>query len=169
MNGRLRAVVLGTALSLGMLAAPAAWAAEPVVVVDTAALARESTPGRAAASYLENVRVSLQKSLDELQNLYKGKEKTKEAQEAIAEGHAVLERQLALYRQATARELDRLIVEAVKTWRGKNKKTLVVLPAPGTLDYARDADVTKDVLREMNKLRATFPDMPQVTVKKAGK
>lgn len=162
-------VALGLALTLYLLAAPAARAAEPVVVVNTAELVQQSTPGRAAASYLEKVQVSLQKSLDDLQALYKGKEKTKEAQEAIAEGHAVLERQLALYRQAAARELDRLIAEAVKTWRGKNKKTLVVLPAPGALDYARDADVTRDVLRELNKLQATFPDMPQVTVKKAGK
>ena len=169
MNHHVYAVVAGLVLSLAVLAPSAALAAEPVVVVDAAALVEQSTPGKAAASYLQKVQASLQKSLDELQALYKGKENTPEARQAVAEGRAVLERQLALYRQAAGVELDRVIAEAVKAWRGKNRKTLVVLPARDVLDYDKGVDVTREVLRELNRQTAKFPDLPQVTVQKPKK
>lgn len=158
--------VLAAALLALSVAAGSAGAAEPVVVVDTAVLAEQSTPGKAAADYLDQVRVSLQKSLDELQTVWKGRENTDEGRAAIAQGHAVLEQQLSLYRLAASREVNRVMAEAVKAWRAQNKKTRLVLPGAGVLSFDPDVDRTRDVLREMNKLKATFPDMPRVTVQK---
>lgn len=162
------ALLTAAVLAFGPAAHPAR-AAEPVVVVDTHVLAEQSTPGRAAAAYLDQVQASLQKSLDELQAVWKGRENTDEARAALAQGRAVLEQQLSLYRLSVGQEVNRVMAEAVKVWRGKNKKTRMVLPAAGSLGFDPDVDVTKEVLREMNKLQASFPDMPRVTVQQPKK
>lgn len=163
------AVLLTAALLAFGPAAHPARAAEPVVVVDTHILAEQSTPGRAAAAYLDKVQASLQKSLDELQAVWKGRENTDEGRAALAQGRAVLEQQLSLYRLAVGQEVNRVMAEAVKVWRGKNKKTRVVLPAAGSLGFDPDVNITDEVLREMNRLTAKFPDLPQVTVHKPKK
>lgn len=148
---------------------PAAMAAPEIAVVDTVKLATSSTPGRAAADYLTKVQTSLQKSMDEVQTIYKGKENTDEGRNAILQGKAALDQQLVLYRQAVATELDKIIAESIVDWRKKNKKTQIVLPGAAVMDFDKDADITNEVMPLLNKKSIKFPEMPKVTVNKPEK
>ncbi len=146
-----------------------AFAASPsaqsgIVVVDTARIFSQSTPGKAGEEHLSKVRQVLQKGMDDLQALYKGKEETAEAQAALRDGFMALERQMGLERQAVLKMLNDLLVGAVKTWRAANKRYTAVMNRELMLDADAGIDVTDAVMKEMNKLQPKFADLPSVTV-----
>lgn len=136
--------------------------AESIAVVDTNRILLESTPAKEGEAHLIKVREVLQKGLDDLQALYKGKEKTAEAQTAIRQGYQALEQQLAVERQAVLQVLGAALDTSIKGWRGKNTKYLVVISAQALLDSAASVDVTTAVMQEMNKQKVTFPALPTV-------
>lgn len=136
--------------------------AETVGVVDTARILSESQPGKAGEAHLQKVQAVLQKGLDDLQKMYKGKEKTPQAQAAIRDGYVALERQMAAERQAVLQALGLVMDKAVKDWRAKNKSTLMVISKQMLLDADVIIDVTTDVMQEMDKQKAEFPALPTV-------
>lgn len=150
------------------VSASSSGAAVRSVVVDSSALTARSKPGKAAAQYLAGVQNILQKGLDDLVKSYKGKEHTPEAVNAVARAKATLDQELALRQRAVSVEMDRVIREAVRAWRGKNESVLV-LPASGLVDYGAGVDVTSAVLPELDKLSLKLPDPPKVSVTKPKK
>lgn len=160
-------VAVAAAMVLGNV--PTALAAPEIAVVDTVKLATNSKPGRAAADYLTKVQTSLQKSMDEVQSLYKGKENTEEGRNAILQGKSALDQQLMLYRQAVAAELDKAIAESITDWRKKNKKTQIILPGAAVMDFDNDAEITSEIMPLLDKKTIKFPEMPKVTVNKPEK
>jgi Skp family chaperone for outer membrane proteins len=138
-----------------------------LAVVDVDRIFQNSTPGRAGEAHLRQVQEVLQKGLDELQELYAGRENTPEAMAAIREGHAALERQFAAERLAVRQVLNTHLENAVRAWFEENAKktgTRAVAPSNAFFAYSPDLDVTNDILREMNKERPVFPALPTVTV-----
>ncbi len=135
------------------------------VVVDTAVLTATSKPGKNAAKYLADVQNILQKGLDDLLKTYKGRENTPEARNTILQAKAALDQELALRRQAVTVEMDRVIRQAVKSWRSRNGSA-IVLPAAALVGYGTESDITAAVLPELDKLSLKLPDMPKISVTK---
>lgn len=138
--------------------------AETFAVVDTAKILSESAPAKAGEAHLQKVQAVLQKGMDDLQKIHKGKESTPTAQRALREGYQALELQLAKERQAVLQVLGDALEKSVKTWRSKNKKYLAVITKQTLLDSDASADVTPAIMQEMNKQAVTFADLPTVQV-----
>lgn len=164
MNKRILLSALAIVLSAGLLVSALPVQAAEIGVVDTSKVLSESKPGKAGEAHLQKVQVVLQKGLDDLQKIYKGKEKSAEAQNAIREGYVALERQMAAERQAVLQVLAGCLEKAVKEWRSDNKKYDIVISRQTLLDSAASVDVTTSVMKEMDKQKAEFPELPTVKV-----
>lgn len=135
-----------------------------IAVVDTASLFSQSAPAAAGNAHLQQVQTILQKSLNDLQQLYKGKENTPQARQAIAQGRAALEQKFAVEQQAVMTVLQALLQESVREWRTGQEKALVIIPAHGTLDSDATLDATKAVLQVYNTKKPAFAPLPSVTI-----
>ena len=150
-----------------MLAALAGTAfATEIAVVDTEKLLVQSEPGKLGQAHLEEVQKVLQKGYDDLRALYRGQENVPEAQNAIAQGQAALERQMEVERAAVTSVLQSELTAAVEAWRKKNPRIHAVLARQLFLDAAPKLDATSAVMKEMNKRKPKFAELPTVTVKK---
>lgn len=156
----LLALLLTAGLAMGTLSANAA----DIAVVDTAKILSDSKPGKAGEAHLQKVQTVLQKGLDDLQKIYKGKEKSAEAQNAIREGYVALERQMGAERQAVLQVLAGALEKAIKDWRNDNKKYDIVMSRQNLLDSSASVDVTASVMKEMDKQKVEFPALPTVKV-----
>ena len=158
-------IVCTTLLVLAFFSGPAL--AEGFAVVDVERIFRESVPGKAGEAHLGQARGILQKGLDELRNLYKGKEDTAEAKTALREGQAALERQFAADRLAVRQVLAAHLENVVRVWFAANAQrsgTRAVIPASALFAYSPTLDITDAIMREMNKETPAFPPLPTVTV-----
>ena len=162
MNKALFPAFLG-ALCLTLLFSATLAHAE-LAVVDTERVLRESQPGKDGEVHLQKVRDVLQKGMDDLQALYKGKEKSTDAQKAMTEGYMALERQMGAERQAVLNILGQNLTEAVRQWRLANTKYTAVISRQALLDSDKSLDVTSAILLEMNKQKPQFPPLPTVTL-----
>ena len=141
--------------------------AEGLAVVDVERIYRESLPGKAGEAHLGQARDILQKGLDELRALYKGKEDTAEAKASLREGQAALERQFAADRAAVRQVLAAHLENVVRVWfsvNGKIPAIRAVAPASAFFAYNPTLDVTDSIMREMNKEKPVFHALPTVTV-----
>ena len=154
-------VALLAVLALGV--AGAAFAAD-YGVIDVQKIFRESAPGKAAATHMQEVQKILQKGMDDVLAMHKGQENTPQAQQAIAEAQQLLNRQLAVEQQATNNVLERELREAVSAWLKANKRIKMVLAKQLTLGSTGDIEFTAGVMKEMNKRKPTFPALPKVTI-----
>ena len=155
-----------TCLFLLMFCSGVAWA-ERLAVVDVDRIFRESMPGKAAEAHLEQSLSVLQKGMDEFRVLYAGREDTDEAQAALREVQIALERQFAAERLAVQQVLTTHLNQVVQTWFAGNKQRnapRAVAPASALFAYHPDLDITDVVMREMDKEKPVFPDLPTVTV-----
>ena len=142
--------------------------AEGLAVIDVERIFRESAPGKAGEAHLQQARAILQKGMDELRLLYKGREDTAEAKTALREGQAALERQFAADRLAVRQVLMAHLENVVRVWFAANAKgsaLRAVVPANALFAYSPALDVTDAVMREMDKEKPTFHALPTVTVK----
>ena len=142
--------------------------AEGIAVVDAERIFRESVPGKAGEAHLQQARDILLKGFDELRGLYKGKENTPEAEAALREGQAALERQFAADRLAVRQVLATHLENVVRIWFSAHAKASgirAVAPASAFFAYAPALDVTEAVMREMDKEKPAFHALPSVTVK----
>ena len=155
------------ALLVWALFSGAAWA-ESLAVVDVERIFRESVPGKAGEAHLAQARDILQKGLEELRALYKGKEETVEAKAALRDGQAALERQFAADRHAVRQVLSAHLENVVRVWFAVNVKgsaIRAVAPASVFFAYSPALDVTDIIMREMDKEKPVFHALPTVTVK----
>ncbi|MDR0239414.1 MAG: OmpH family outer membrane protein [Deltaproteobacteria bacterium] len=142
--------------------------AEGLAVVDVERVFRESAPGKAGEAHLMQARDILQKGFEELRDLFKGKENTAEAEAALREGRAALERQLAADRLAVRQVLAAHLENVVRVWFAANAKGAAlraIAPASAFFVYSPALDVTDAVIREMDKETPSFHALPSVTIK----
>lgn len=164
-------IALVLTLGLGLLPMMSGVAnATEIAVVDVNKILADSNPSKEGQTHLQKVQEILQKGLNDVLELYKGKENTPEAQQDVAQAYNALNQQMAIEQQAVRQVLEQLLVEASKEWRAKNTKYDVVMNSALLLDHNTKLDVTAAVLKIYNTKKPTFPDLPQVTVNKpAGK
>lgn len=143
------------------------YAANDLAVVDTAVLLQKSNAGVFAQRHLEKVRKVLQKGFDDLASAYKGREKEESVQRILLQGQNALQRQMGVEQAAVNRILNDAILKASDKWLSKNSRRYSAVIAKGALlaNIAK-ADVTAGVMREMNKIKVKFPDLPKVTIRK---
>ena len=144
----------------------AAASATEIAVVDTEKLLSQSEPGKQGQAHLGAVQKVLQKGYDDLRALYRGQGNTAEAQNAIAQGRAALERQMEVERSAVMAALQSELMASVEAWRKKNPKFHAVIARQLLLDAAPKLDVTSAVMKEMNRRKPKFAALPTVTVNK---
>jgi Skp family chaperone for outer membrane proteins len=135
-----------------------------IAVVDVQKIFNESKPGKAAAAHMQEVQKILQKGMDDVVALNKGKESTPEAQRSIAEAQQLLNRQLDVERQAANAVVENELRAAVSVWLSKNKRFTMVVSKQLLLGNADSIDFTSSIMKEMNRRNPKFPDLPKVTI-----
>lgn len=160
-------IALVVALCLGFLPVMSGAAnATEIAVVDVNKILTDSTPAKAGEEHLKKVQEILQKGLNDVIELYKGKENTPEAQQDVAQAYSALNQQMAIEQQAVRQVLEGLLIESAKEWRAKNTKYDVVMNSALLMDFNNKMDATAAVLKIFNTKKADFPALPQVTVNK---
>lgn len=134
---------------------------KPVVVLDMEQVADRSIPGRAAAQYMRTVQNILRSSVDEVRVAYRGREQTPEGVRAIAQAQSTYQQQLALYQKKLDNEIADIVSAAVRSWLSKNKHVAAVVPADETLGYNQNADITKQIIAEVDWYKPSFPPLPR--------
>lgn len=113
---------------------------------------------------MQEVQKILQKGMDDVIALHKGRENTPEAQRAIAEAQQLLNRQLDVERQAANAVVENELRAAVSAWLAKNKRFTMVVSKQLLLGNVPSVDFTSAIMTEMNRRNPKFPDLPKVTI-----
>lgn len=141
---------------------------KPVVVLDMEAVAERSLPGRAAAQYLRTVQTILHRHLDEVRATYLGREQTAEGMRVLSQAQSTYQQQLALYQKKLDNEIGDIVTAAVRAWLSRNKHVAAVVPADETLGYNKNADITRQIISEVDWYKPSFPPLPRARTNKAG-
>lgn len=155
-----------TVLFLTLVAMAGTAFATEIAVVDAERILTQSVPGKKGQEHLNEVQKVLQKGYNDLLALYRGRENTPEAQNAIRQGQAALEQQMAVERNAVLAVLQSELMAAADAWRKKNPKFHAVLSKQLFLSADAKIDFTSAVMKEMNRRTPKFADLPTVTVNK---
>lgn len=159
----LTALTLSVVLSLLLAGCDNPLDAAHMKYVDVNAILEKSRPAREADAHLEKARAALQKGYDDLVADQKDQPDA-ERRQTLAQGKAVLERQLAVEQEAARRLVLTALGQATEAW-GKDNPDLWLVTRATALSAPASADVTPDILARMEKLEVTFPDLPTVTIR----
>lgn len=163
----------------------AGFAATPdrLAFVDIEKVMQESKPGKLAQAHLEKVQKILNDAFE--QSVALNQQRAKEYEEKVAaaaknsklekpepfdlqrtvqQDRALLQRELQAQTNAVQAEILRLIRESVAKWLDKNGKYGGVFPKNAALGNTEDADETEAIMKFVNEMKATFPDLPSVQV-----
>lgn len=133
-----------------------------IFVVDTVRLALETRHAEAARTHLAHVRKTLQQGLNQLVAIHGGAADPAVRRD-VARGHAMLERQFAVEKEAAEALLNDALRRAVERWREKHDAALVL---PRNMVLAADAtcDVTEEIFPVLEALDIVWPELPEVRV-----
>ena len=131
--------------------------------VDVSVILEKSRAAEEAEAHLKKVREVLQKGYDELAASLKAAPE-KERQAELAKGMALLQRQLALEKDAARQVVLKAMNAACGEWHKEHPDSWLVT-RESVLAAPDDKDVTQDILARMKSAEVTFPDLPVVTVR----
>ena len=131
--------------------------------VDVNVILEKSRAAREANAHLEKARAALQKGYDDLVADQKDQPDA-ERRQTLAQGKAVLQRQLAVEKEAARRIVMNALGQAADAW-GRDNPDCWLVQRNTVLAAPASADVTSDILARMEKLEVTFPDLPKVTIR----
>lgn len=166
---------MGLMLTLAAVLLPLAYKAakkhrlsrKPVVVLDMDVVAERSLPGRAAAQYIRTVKNILHRSVEETRLAWQGREQTPEGIRAISQAQSNYQQQLALYQKKLDNEIGDIVGAAVRSWLSRNKHVAAVVPADETLGYNKTADITRQIMAEVDWYKPSFPPLPRTRANRA--
>ncbi|MBQ9422871.1 MAG: hypothetical protein IJU32_04775 [Pyramidobacter sp.] len=113
---------------------------------------------------MQQVQQSLQKGMNDVLALHRGQEYTPQAQQAVAETQQALNRQLEVERQAVNSILENELQAAASEWLRSSKKAVILFPRHLAIASLDSADYTSEVMKEMNRRKPVFPEVPKVTI-----
>ena len=143
------------ALSLVLLFSVTACAANKIAVVDPARLFQESEPGKAGIDHLKQLEAAMQEQLKVAQGMIE-KAPNDEALRARFQKTFVGYQQLVnAEQQKVVQQINGLMQKTLEAYRTKNGYS-VIMNTEGLLAFDPKADVTKDVIAEMNQNKVTF-------------
>lgn len=131
--------------------------------VDVSVVLEKSRAAEEAEAHLKKVREVLQKGYDELAASL-GDKPEKERQAELAKGMALLQRQLALEKDAARQSVLKAMNTACEEWHKTHPDSWLVT-RESVLAAPADKNVTQDILARMKSMEVTFPDLPVVTVR----
>jgi outer membrane protein len=135
-----------------------------VAVVDSARVFKESDPGKAGIKHLETLHESMQAELNALQEELQGKPRDETLQQKLQEKYMIYQQRMSAEQQQVINTLNEAIQKAIDACRVQKNLALIV----GTdvaLSYGGAADVTDEVIREVNKAKIEFlPIEPEAEV-----
>lgn len=158
----LKKAFLCLAVSCGLLmAAPAESLAARTGIVDVNKVYSDSKAGKAADEHLAKVQAVLQKGFADLEKRMEkaGKE---ERERELAAGRMVLERQMQIELAAARAVVNKLMLKVVDKWCGKDG---VVMARAQVLDFGSKLDITARIIKDMDKEKVKFADLPVVSFK----
>ena len=153
-------LALGVACGL-LMAAPGDALAARTGIVDVNKVYAESKAGKAADAHLAKVQAVLQKGFTDLEKRME-KAKKDERERELASGRAVLERQMQIELAAARAVVDKHMLKFVDKWCGKDG---VVMARAQVLDYGSKLDITDRIIKDMDKEKVTFAELPVVSFK----
>ena len=144
-------------LAAALLLAFCAFAAPAfgeVAVVDVARVIERSVPGKEGQQYIDNLRKSLN---DELAAFAKSASKDKDAAQKTAQKQAELNAQFNAEYSRVSGLMAEEVRKAVAGWLKANKEGVtVVVPAGSALGFKPDADVSREILKRLNRVKIDF-------------
>ncbi|EJJ4342563.1 hypothetical protein NI443_004825 [Salmonella enterica] len=134
-----------------------------VVVVDVQKVYRESAVADKARAHQEQVRVSLQKGLEEIDAVY-GTKGSHPSSQILQEGAQRLELQFKAEEQAANQVVAQVLATTTQAWSEEHPDK-VVIARNLVLGAGKNADITGDILEKMKTVTPVFAEVPTVTVK----
>lgn len=154
-NGVFMRTISAIALSLVLLFSVTACAANKIAVVDPARLFQESEPGKAGIDHLKQLEAAMQEQLKVAQGMIE-KAPNDEALRARFQKTFVGYQQLVnAEQQKVVQQINGLMQKTLEAYRTKNGYS-VIMNTEGLLAFDPKADVTKEVITEMNQNKVTF-------------
>ncbi len=133
----------------------------PIAILDVDAVAEKSLPGKAASQHLRTVKNILQRNVDEVKKQYEGKLDSPEAIRAIGQAQSTYQQQVIIYQRKLDEEMKKLIAQAVHTWLTVHTDVKTVIPTDETVGYNGKADITEEIMNEIQWYKPSFPPMPR--------
>ena len=153
-------LALGVACGL-LMAAPCDALAARTGIVDVNKVYTDSKAGKEADAHLAKVQAVLQKGFADLEKRVE-KAKKEERERELAAGRAVLERQMQIDLAAARAVVNQHMGKFVTKWCGKDG---VVMAKAQVMDYGSKLDITDRIIKDMDKEKVKFADLPVVSFK----
>lgn len=140
----------------------AAWSASAMVDIEKILI--ESNAAHQGREHIKAVRERLEQGYSDLAKALANapeQQRQKEMQEAAQ----ALNQQLELEKRAVNQVITRMMMEEVRSFRIANKLEMVV-PKQIILDADAGIDITNQIIKEMNKKKPVFGQLPTIQIKK---
>lgn len=131
--------------------------------VDVSVVLEKSRAAEEAEAHLKKVREVLQKGYDELAATLSDKPE-KERQAELSRGMGLLQRQLAIEKEAARQIVLKAMNTACGEWHKAHPDSWLVT-RESVLAAPADKDVTQDILTRMKAVEVSLPDLPVVTIR----
>ena len=144
------------ALSLVLVFAVTGCAAtSKIAVVDPARLFQESDPGKAGIDHLKQLEAAMQEQLKTAQGMIEKAPNDEGLRARFQKTFVGYQQLVNAEQQKVVQQINGLMQKTLEAYRTKNGYS-VIMNTEGLLAFDPAADVTKDVLVEMNKNKVTF-------------
>ena len=126
-----------------------------VSVVDSSRIFKESDPGKAGIKHLESLHESMQAELNDLQQQLQAKPDDAALQQKLQEKYMMHQQRISAEQQQVINALNDNIQKALDACRAR-KNLALILGTDAVLSYGPVADITQDVILEVNKYPLDF-------------
>ncbi len=134
-----------------------------VATVNVEKVLTDSRAAKEANAHLAKAQEILQKGLDAYQEELK-KSPEENRQKELAQGLALLRRQLAIEQAAARKVVEDHMLAQVKAWQEANPKATVIA-RQNLLAAPAEADITTEIITRMDAGTVKFADLPVVSIR----
>ena len=124
-------------------------------VVDTARVFRDSEPGKAGVKFLEGLHEKMQAEPNSIQENLQKKPEDEALQQKLQATYMSFQQRMSTEQQNVITLLNDATQRAMDAYRNQ-KKLDVILGSESALSYAKNVDVTTDIIAELNKQKVDF-------------
>ena len=129
-------------------------------VADVSRLMRDSAPGKAGIKFLESRQAQFQKELDDIQARLEKDPQDEGAMRDLQRVYAASQQQIQAEGQNVAALLFDSLQRVLDNYRERNGFT-VILSQDTVASFAKSADVTAEVMKELDKENIEFKPLPE--------
>lgn len=137
---------------------------QAVGVIDTVSLLRESTPGKAAISYLENLQdnaIARLKPLEEKLNNARENQNEEEFKEIAMQMQSIsteFQEALKIQQEVIFGVITQELTTIIDSYRSE-KNITVIFNTSDLISYDKNADISQDIMLEFNKVAIDYQEI----------